>query len=168
MTRAQTNPTGRRQLVQEVIRELRALSSEMDGLDQAVADRYGLNRTDMRCVDILGMRGPMQPKDLAEAMGFTTGGITTVIDRLEESGYAYRRQDPYDRRKVLVEPTQLASKQGQPIYGALGKRFDDLMAEAPDDSLTIIRDFLQLSQGVLKDHTRTVRAATAKNLLRPR
>ena len=93
MTRAQTNPIGRRQLVQEVIRELRALSSEMDGLDQAVADRFGLNRTDMRCVEILRRLGPMQPKDLAEAMGYTTGGITTVIDRLEESGHAMRRQD---------------------------------------------------------------------------
>src|SRR5438445_104563 len=98
MTRLPSELSERRQLVQEVIAELRALSSEMDGLDQVVADHFGLNRTDMRCVDVLRRMGPMQPKELADAMGFTTGGITTVIDRLEASGYARRQQDRQDRR----------------------------------------------------------------------
>jgi DNA-binding MarR family transcriptional regulator len=160
--------TGRRQLVQEVIVELRALSSEMDGLDQAVADRFGLNRTDMRCVDILGREGPMQPKELAEAMGFTTGGITTVIDRLEESGYAIRRQDRSDRRKVLVEPTSLARRQGAPIYGALNRQFEELLTDTDDSNLTIVRDFIRLSKGVLKEHSAGVRAGTARSLVRSR
>jgi DNA-binding MarR family transcriptional regulator len=162
MMRAPGKPTARRQLVQEVIVEMRALGTEMDGLDQAVADRFRLNRTDMRCVDILRQLGPMQPKDLAEAMGYTTGGITTVIDRLEESGYAIRRPDPYDRRKVLVEPTALAGKQGGAIYGGLIKTFEELIADTPDDELTVIRDFLRRSQTILKDHATAVREATAR------
>jgi DNA-binding MarR family transcriptional regulator len=148
--------------VQEVISEMRNLGAEMDGLDQAVADRFGLNRTDMRCVEILRRLGPMQPKDLAEAMGYTTGGITTVIDRLEESGHAMRRQDRYDRRKVLVEPTALAGKQGGAIYGGLIKTFEELIADTPDHDLTVIRDFLRLSQTILKDHATAVREATAR------
>jgi DNA-binding MarR family transcriptional regulator len=134
----------------------------MDGIDQAVADRFGLNRTDMRCVDILIRLGPMQPKDLAEVMGYTTGGITTVIDRLEKSGYAFRRPDPSDRRKVLVEPTSLAGKQGGAVYGGLIRKFEELIAETPDHDLTVIRDFLRLSQDILKDHARGVREATAR------
>ena len=146
----------------EVIVEMRALAGEMDGLDQAVADRYGINRTDMRCVEMLRRLGPMQPKDLAEAMGYTTGGITTVIDRLEESGYAIRRPDRYDRRKVLVEPTSLAGKQGGAIYGGLTRTFEDLIADTPDHELTVIRDFIRLSQRILKDHATAVREATAR------
>jgi DNA-binding MarR family transcriptional regulator len=166
MTRAPSRPAGRRQIVQDVIAEMRALGAEMDGLDQAVADRFRLNRTDMRCVDMLSRLGPMQPKDLAEAMGYTTGGITTVIDRLEESGYAFRRPDEHDRRKVLVEPTSLAGKQGGPIFGALIRTFEELIADTPEQELTVIRDFLRLSQRVLKEHATGVREATARAVTR--
>jgi DNA-binding MarR family transcriptional regulator len=152
--------------VQDVISEMRNLGAEMDGLDQAVADRFGLNRTDMRCVDMLRRLGPMQPKDLAEAMGYTTGGITTVIDRLEESGYALRRPDRYDRRKVLVEPTPLAGKQGGAIYGGLIKAFEELIGETPDHDLTVIREFLRLSQWILKNHATGVREASERTAAR--
>jgi MarR family len=152
--------------VQEVIVEMRALASEMDGLDQAVADRYGLNRTDMRCADMLRRLGPMQPKDLAEAMGYTTGGITTVIDRLEESGYAIRQPDRYDRRKVLVEATSLAGRQGGVIYGGLIKTFEEEIGETPDGELSVISAFLRRSRTIIKEHATGVREATARNAVR--
>jgi DNA-binding MarR family transcriptional regulator len=158
--------TGKRQLVHEVIAEMRALASEMDGLDQAAADRHGINRTDMRCVEILRRLGPMQPKDLAEAMGYTTGGITTVIDRLEDSGYAIRQPDHYDRRKVFVEATSLAGKQGASIYGTLIKAFEQELAETPDGDLTVIRNFLRRSQALMNEHVAGVRAATARSAAR--
>jgi hypothetical protein len=33
----------------------------MDRLDQAAADLFGLNRTDMRALDIIGRAGPLTP-----------------------------------------------------------------------------------------------------------
>jgi DNA-binding MarR family transcriptional regulator len=152
--------------VQEVVVEMRALSNEMDGLDEAVADLYGLNRTDMRCVEMLGRLGPMQPKELAEAMGYTTGGITTVIDRIEESGYAIRRPDPYDRRKVLVEATGLARKQGSGIFPTLIKVFAEAIDETPERDLIVIRDFLQQGRSILKEHATGVRKSTARSVAR--
>ena len=83
-----------RALPGQVAGGLRALSTEIDRLDQAAADRYGLNRTDMRALDILGRAGPLAPTALARLLGFTTGGITTVLDRLERAGYIRRRPDP--------------------------------------------------------------------------
>ena len=70
---------------------LRARSTEIDRLDQAAADLFGLNRTDMRALDIVGRAGPLTPTDLARLLGFTTGGVTTVLDRLERAGYVRRR-----------------------------------------------------------------------------
>jgi hypothetical protein len=49
--------------------------------------RVGLNRTDMRALDIVGSAGSLTPTALARRLGFTTGGITPVIDRLERTGY---------------------------------------------------------------------------------
>ncbi len=75
-----------RPLVRAVQAELRSLSTEIDRLDALAAEAFGLNRTDMRCLDLLGRGGPQTPTELAHALGFTTGGITTVVDRLEQAG----------------------------------------------------------------------------------
>src|ERR1043166_5846990 len=98
-----------RALPRQVLSSLRALSTEIDRLDQAAADRYGLNRTDMRALDIVGRAGPLAPTALARALGFTTGGVTTVLDRLERAGYVRRRPDPGDRRRQLVETTEVTA-----------------------------------------------------------
>src|SRR5262252_10374992 len=95
-----------RALPAQVTGGLRALSTEIDRLDQAAADRYGLNRTDMRALDIVGRAGPLAPTDLARLLGFTTGGVTTVLDRLERAGYIRRLADPTDRRRQVVQITE--------------------------------------------------------------
>src|SRR5262249_62354761 len=75
-----------RPLVEAVLAELRALAAEIDRLDRLAADRYGLNRTDLHSLEIVGSSGGLPPTDLAQALGFTTGGGTTVIDPLERAG----------------------------------------------------------------------------------
>jgi len=121
---------------------LRALSTEIDRLDQAAADRYGLNRTDMRALDILGRTGPLAPTALARLLGFTTGGVTTVLDRLEKAGYIRRRPDPGDRRRQLVETTQATAARDEEVFGDLIRGTRDLLAEYTHDELLVIRDFL--------------------------
>src|SRR3954469_22481009 len=93
----------KRELFTELIDEVRTSQLATDRYDQAVADALGLNRTDMRCADVLDREGPVTAGRLAEATGLTSGAITTAIDRLERAGIARRRPDPGDRRRVLVE-----------------------------------------------------------------
>src|ERR671932_2430246 len=93
----------KRELFTELLSEVRMSHNATDRFDQAVADALGVNRTDMRCIDVLEREGPVTAGRLAEATGLTTGAITTVIDRLERAGMARRTRDPDDRRRVLVE-----------------------------------------------------------------
>jgi len=93
----------KRDLYDDLIDEVRRSQEATARFDQAVADTLGLNRTDMRCVDVLHRRGPLTAGRLAEGTGLSTGAMTTAIDRLERSGYARRVRDPADRRRVLVE-----------------------------------------------------------------
>jgi DNA-binding MarR family transcriptional regulator len=44
-----------------------------------------------------------------------------VVDRLDKAGYARRKADPSDRRRVLVEPTEKAMEAAAAIYGPLGE-----------------------------------------------
>jgi DNA-binding MarR family transcriptional regulator len=146
----------RRSLPRQVLSSLRALSTEIDRLDQAAADRYGLNRTDMRALDIVGRAGPLAPTALARVLGFTTGGVTTVLDRLERAGYVRRRPDPGDRRRQLVETTEVTAVRDQEIFGDLIRSTRQFLETYTDEQLLVIDDFL--------DRTRKITAAYADTL----
>ena len=131
-----------RALPGQVAGALRALSTEIDRLDQAAADRYGLNRTDMRALDITGRAGPLAPTELARLLGFTTGGVTTVLDRLERAGYIRRQPDPADRRRQVVQITEATAARDREVFGGLIRQTSDLLATYTDDQLAVIDDFL--------------------------
>jgi DNA-binding MarR family transcriptional regulator len=95
----------KREIFLELLDEVRRSQNATDRFDQAVADAIGVNRTDMRCLDVIDREGPVPAGRLAEATGLTSGAITSVLDRLERAGHAQRVRDPSDRRRVLVELT---------------------------------------------------------------
>src|SRR5215831_475380 len=140
-----------RALAGQVAGSLRALSTEIDRLDQVAADRYGLNRTDMRALDILGQAGPLAPTALARMLG-----VTTVLDRLERAGYVRRRPDPGDRRRQVVQATEATAVRDQEVFGDLIRGTGDLLASYTDDQLRVIQDFL--------DRTRQLTATYADTL----
>src|SRR5258708_25547332 len=64
---------------------LRRTGSLMQLMGQAVADRIGINATDLNCLNLLSFSGQMTAGQLARATGLSTASITGVIDRLDES-----------------------------------------------------------------------------------
>jgi DNA-binding MarR family transcriptional regulator len=71
--------------------------------------RYGLNRTDWDALASLRRAAaPYQrsPTELYRALMRTSGGITHIVDRLEQDGLVERVPDPADRRGLLVRLTR--------------------------------------------------------------
>jgi DNA-binding MarR family transcriptional regulator len=157
-----------RPLVQAVQGELRSLSTDIDQLDALAAEAYGLNRTDMRCLDVLGRSGAQTPTELAHALGFTTGGITTVIDRLEQAGYARRCADPVDRRRLIIEPTELVAQRDAEVFGRLVLATTALVDAYSDAELTTILDFLNRSRATIAAHAESVRTRAGAGRVRQR
>jgi DNA-binding MarR family transcriptional regulator len=81
---------------------LRELGEAAGLLEQVMAGRLGLARTDLGVASLLAMHGPRSAGQLAEATGLTTGAVTGCLDRLERVGFARRSADPGDRRRVMV------------------------------------------------------------------
>ena len=77
---------------------VQAFQDATDEVDEAVARRLRLNRTDLRCLSVLSQAGAMSASALADAAGLTRGAMTTALDRLEAAGYARRVWDQQDRR----------------------------------------------------------------------
>jgi DNA-binding MarR family transcriptional regulator len=136
-------PTKKRlELLERLSLAIRASQNTSEAFDEFVAARVGINRTDMRCVDILSQRGPLTAGQLADAMHLSGGAITTVVDRLERAGYARRRRDTADRRRVLVELVPGMVERALPYYGPLLHGTVRLLENHTDEELELIVDFL--------------------------
>ena len=59
----------------------------------------------LRVLQLAGPPYQMSPAELSEIVLRSTGGMTQILDRLEQLGLVQRVPDPSDRRKVLVELT---------------------------------------------------------------
>jgi DNA-binding MarR family transcriptional regulator len=134
----------RAELIEQTTAEVRQQQIAYDRFHDAVAAYLGLNRTDIRCLDILDLTGRQTAGELAAGMGLSTGAITAMLDRLERAGYVRRVRDPADRRRVLVEPTELSGERGREIYGPFGEQVEPMFARFTDADLALIRDFLRL------------------------
>jgi DNA-binding MarR family transcriptional regulator len=138
----------------EVETELRRLTTEIDGLDEHAAQRFGINRTDMRCLDVLTSRGSMRPSELAAAVRLTSGGLSIALERLERAGYVSRRPHGSDRRSVLVEATEKAHQVDEEIFGGIEVGTRGLLRSYDEKRLIVIRDFLRGMSAVMaaRDH----------------
>jgi DNA-binding MarR family transcriptional regulator len=133
----------KKDLIAQITIEVRTDQNRTYAFDDAATELLGINRTDLRCMDSLGMRAPLTAGQLAEATGLTTGAVTAVIDRMEKAGWVRRLRDSTDRRRVLVEPTEKAFRESATIWGPVAKDFERLMARYSADELRLILDYLR-------------------------
>jgi DNA-binding MarR family transcriptional regulator len=138
-----TRSSRRSDLEERINREIRRSQVRTDAYDDAVATALGLNRTDYRCVDALGIEGPLTAGQLAKAVGVSTAAITTAIDRLERAGYARRRRDERDRRRVLVELEPKVHEAAWRYFEPLARRAQEVYAEFSEDELEVLARFLE-------------------------
>lgn len=142
--------------------ELRSLSIELVLLTQAIADRFGLNATDLQCLSLLTSAGPMTAGELAERIALTTGAVTGVIDRLERAGLVSRTRDPADRRRVIVQPLaeeELSRRAPEldAVFGAIALGGASSEASYTDDQLELFIDYLRRRHPVIHNQTAAVR-----------
>jgi DNA-binding MarR family transcriptional regulator len=158
---AVSNPSdaGRLRLAEAVMKELRALSTVQDRLDQYAMHRFGINRTDLRALDLIGQAEVISPTALAVALGMSTGATSAVLDRLEAAGYARREADPGHRRRTLVRQTSRAEELGEEIFAPVIGGTLSQAAAYPDAALASIAEFLSAHRALLTRYLATVSPA---------
>lgn len=127
----------------------------------AVAERLGLNVTDVKCYSLIRQQGSMTAGELAEVTGLTTGAITGVIDRLEKAWLVRRVRDSHDRRRVVIELINNPTHEAMLIelYGPLGSAINELVGSYSEAERQVILDFLTQAIEILERSTRELRAA---------
>jgi DNA-binding MarR family transcriptional regulator len=125
----------------------------------AVAERLGLNVTDVKCYSLIRQVGPMTAGDLAEQTGLTTGAITGVVDRLEKAGLVRRGRDAGDRRRVIIELVDNPAHEQllMQLYAPLGNAIAALVKGYSRSERDTIEDFLTKATEILERSTRQLR-----------
>jgi len=132
-------------LLADVLREVRRMTAQSVLISEAVSARFGLNSSDLECLDLALLSGGATAGEFAKATGLTTGAITGVIDRLERAGYVRRERDPVDRRKVVVRARPAMTRRIAPVYDSLQREMTALWSRFNDEQLALILDFLTRS-----------------------
>ncbi len=146
------------ELIEEVTYLVRASQTAADKMDEAGGKALGINRTDGRCIDIVLRERRITAGRLAAEAGLTTGALTAAVDRLEASGYLRRTTDPSDRRRVLIESTELAEERSREIWGPLGAKGYPLLARWSVADLEVVLRFLKLSTELSEERAAEIRA----------
>ncbi|HEX5618718.1 MAG TPA: MarR family transcriptional regulator [Solirubrobacteraceae bacterium] len=136
----------------------RAYQTSNDNFDQAIADHLGMNRTDMRCVDLIDQAGGMTAGELAKAAGLTSGAVTAVIDRLEKAGMAARVPDPADRRRVRIEVTPKLWELTGPLMMPFLDESQAILDDYSTEELERFTEFIQRVIDVQSRHTERIRS----------
>ena len=110
---------------------------------QAVAERLGVNSTDLECLDFIALRGPLTAGELAAAAGLTSGAITGVIDRLERAGFARRERDRDDRRKVRVALQPTVLERIYPLFKPMERAATSALSLYGEKELALLLDFVE-------------------------
>lgn len=88
---------------------------------QVASDRYALS--------LLHLRGQLRPTDLVLALRLTSGGVSQLLDRLEERGLVERMSRvSRDQRSVLVTPTPEGLVAAETILEVFDAHFAELAA----------------------------------------
>ena len=138
--------------------KVQAFQDATDEIDEAVARRLQLNRTDLRCLSVLSQAGAMSASALADAAGLTRGAMTTALDRIERAGYVRRVWDQQDRRSVRVEMTGRALKDVEVLYGPLAREGLALLQKYTNEELAAVLRYLEDGQQLQRAHAQRIRA----------
>jgi len=134
------------------------LAIDIDAVGQASAALIGINQTDLICLNALFRDGPMSAGALANAIGLTSGATTTAIDRLERAGYAHRRGDPTDRRRVLIEASEDGARQAFAVFDGLLDAVAGRAGAYTEEQLDLLLRLIQSFREIVSDYATELRA----------
>lgn len=88
--------------------DVKALAAELDRLMHWLRRNtpQAVSASSITALDRLATEGPLRVSELAAREAISQPGVTVLVHRLAEAGYAERVPDPTDRRATLVRITE--------------------------------------------------------------
>ena len=120
----------------------RRLDIALTSLLAALSRDLGISVPEMIALEHLDHEGTIGPSELARRLQLTTGAVTALADRLEESGHLERAAHPTDRRRVLLKRTAKADGDLRGEMAPMATEILELAAGFTDEERQAIGRFL--------------------------
>ena len=128
--------------MERAARAAREFGDANDTVDQAAADHFGINRTDLRIVAAAHVEGPLSAGRLAEAVSLSPAATTEAVQRLVAKGLLTRDTDPADRRRAVIARVPAVGETLDRFYEPLREGGFALLRGYTVAELDLISDFL--------------------------
>ena len=125
---------------QRLIRALRAMNSELAASNRAVAERTGLNDSDLAVLDVLHRDGRTR-------MGTTT--MASVLRRLVRDGWVERRPSETDLRSFTIHAT--SADRLAKMFLPANRKLTALVEHWPDNQVDQLIEFLEDATEVIHE-----------------
>ena len=118
----------------------------------------GITMAQTKVLHVVAASGEVHMSELVHVLGVSVSTVSELVDRLVDHGYVDRRDDPADRRQVVVSLT--------PGGAALVDRFRDLGSAQIRELLARLSpdDLAAIDRGVRALHAAAVELRTAETL----
>ena len=102
-----------------------------------------LSQPEFRALCLASERQQCSMQDIAKDLGFTKGGATRVVNRLEKKGYIERQSSPEDGRVCCVKVTTPGHMLVKSVNREKEERIANIMARVDPGMQQIIKTALQ-------------------------
>ncbi|MBB5517838.1 MarR family winged helix-turn-helix transcriptional regulator [Amphiplicatus metriothermophilus] len=99
---------------------------------RALARRAGLTPSQLIILQVISRAENVTLGAIAREVSLTQATVTALVDRLERAGFARRRRDHEDRRRVLVKLTEAGRAALAAASDSLQERFETRFAALAD------------------------------------
>lgn len=124
---------------EDVLRALRRITRAIDLHSRQLSSTFGLTVPQLVCLRVIGLRGPMNPSQLASEVSLSQATITGIVDRLEARQLVRRERTSSDRRVVTVSITDAGLALIDAVPSPLQERFVARLHELSAEEREIMR-----------------------------
>jgi DNA-binding MarR family transcriptional regulator len=123
----------------------------------ALSRRLGLSESEMLAVAHLAQRGQLSPSELGVLLDLSSGGVSALVQRLQEAGHVIREAHPTDGRSNLVRLAPALVERATEAFGPLVDDLDRLSAELDADEQRVLRRYLERVAVLSEEHAERAR-----------
>lgn len=133
-------------------------ATAFDGFTAQMRRAFDLNAHERLALAALWAHGPLTMTDLGTWIPLSRAAVTTLVDRMEESGLVRRGSDASDRRRTVVEITNAATERMVPVIQPWGEDLGELVGSLEEHEWAIVHRFLGALRDMNIEHARRLRA----------
>jgi DNA-binding MarR family transcriptional regulator len=123
----------------DVLEALRSWGGAFGEFGRRFGAQAGLHVTDsealIQIINAEDRGAPLTQSELSRRIGLSSGATSSLLNRLEESGYVERRRERADRRVVTLRSTPAVHQRVAEFFAAVGEDLQASMAAYPPQIL---------------------------------